>query len=193
MPANTRRSVLRVNPLDERALPSVSYDLQGSFLFVRSDAVVDENDVITITDDGTATGVTVTDNWGGGWSNPTGATVTHVFVTAEGGDDSVTYNLTGPLSVNRLVDVDLGAGADNYTANISGTSLGEWINLDLSAHGRGGKDSMVLNAQDVSTAANSILNVNFDGDAGKDTIAFNYSAGPSGEFGTVIFTKDQRR
>jgi hypothetical protein len=79
-----------------------------------------------------------------------------------------------------------------FTGNISGTSLGANVNLDISVRGDGGKDTMILNAQDVSTAAGSVLNVDFAGQAGKDTIAFNYSVGIGGEFGTVVFTKDQR-
>jgi hypothetical protein len=187
MSVKTRRFVPRVQPLDERALPSVSYDLQGTFLFVHGDDAANQ---ITINDDGTSTGVSVTSIDGNNWA--AGTVITHVFVDTQDGNDTVAYNLTGPLSVNRLVDVDLGNGADNYTAIISGTSLAEWVNLDLSAHGRGGKDTLTLNAQQVSTASGSVLNVSFDGDAGKDTIAFNYSVGPSGEFGTVVFTKDQK-
>src|SRR5207244_1221020 len=153
------------------------YDLQGSMLYVHGDAAANQ---ITISDDGTATGVSVTSNDGNNWSNTTLATITHVFVDTQDGNDTVVYNLKDangqptPLTVNRLVDVDLGNKNDSYTANISGTSLGQWVNLDLSGHGHGGKDSMILNAQGVSSAPGSVLNVGFSGDAGKDTIAFNY-------------------
>jgi hypothetical protein len=197
MSAKTRRFVPRLECFDERALPSVSYDLQGGVLFVHGDAAANQ---ITISDNGSATGVSVTSNDGTSWSNPTGATITSVFVDSQGGDDTVVYNLnvkdatTGqpaPMTVNRLVDVDLGVGNDSYTANISGQSLAAYVNLDLSGHGHGGKDTMILNAQNVSTAPGSVLNVDFSGDAGKDTMAFNYSAGIDAS-GMVVFTKDQK-
>jgi len=190
MSAKTRRFVPRLECFDERALPSVSYDLQGSVLFVHGDAAANQ---ITISDDGSATGVRVASTDGTSWSNPTLAAVTSVFVDAQGGDDAVVYNLTGGLlSVNRLVDVDLGNGNDSYMANIGGTTLAPYVNLDLSGHGHGGKDSMILNAQGVSGKEGTVLNVGFSGDAGKDVIAFNYSAGLDGTIGTVLFTKDQK-
>ena len=188
MPAKTRRFAPRLECLDARDLPSVSYDLQGTLLFVHGD--VTAADTITITDNGTATGVSVTGGGGHDWA--AGAVISHVFVDTQGGADTVTYNLTAPLSVNRLVDVSLGAGNDVYVANISNTTLAPFVNLDLSVKADGGKDSMTLNAQNVSTTTGSILNVDFAGQAGKDTMAFNYSIGVSGEFGQVIFTKDQK-
>jgi hypothetical protein len=189
MPIKSNRFVPRLQALDDRALPSVSYDLQGTFLFVHGDAAANQ---ITISDDGTATGVSVTSDDGNNWSNPTGATITHVFVDTQDGDDVVTYNLTGPLGVNRLVDVDLGLGADSFTANISGTSLAQLVNLDISARGgdRGGRDLLVLNAEGVSTDVGSVLNVNLDGAGGKDSIVLDYTAGI--ELGTVTLTKDQK-
>src|SRR5215212_795196 len=146
MSAKTRRFVPRLECFDERALPSVSYDLQGTVLFVHGDAAANQ---ITINDDGTATGVGVTSTDGNNWAP--GTAISSVFVDAQGGDDTVVYNLTGGLlAVNRLVDVDLGAGNDSYTANVGGATLAPWVNLDLSGHGHGGKDAMVLNAQGVS-------------------------------------------
>jgi len=190
MSAKARRFVPRLECFDARDLPSVSYDLQGTVLFVHGDALA--ADQLAIHDDGTATGVSVTSGDGNNWSNPTAATITHVLVDTQGGDDMVAYDLSAPLSVNRLVDVSLGAGNDTYTATISGTSLAPLVNLDLSVRGDGGRDSMTLNAQSVSTASGSILNVDFKGEAGKDLIKFNYSVGISGELGTVVFTKDQK-
>ena len=174
-------------------LPSVSYVLSGT-AFVHGDAAAN---TITINDDGSATGVSVTSADGNNWA--AGTAISSVFVDAQGGDDTVVYNLSvpdvngqhAPMTVNRLVDVDLGVGNDAYTANIAGQSLAPFVNLDLSGHGHGGKDSMILNAQNVSTASGSVLNVDFSGDAGKDVIQFNYSAGIDAS-GMVVFTKDQK-
>jgi hypothetical protein len=189
MSAKTRRFVPRLECFDERALPSVSYVLSGATLFVHGDAAANQ---ITISDDGTATGVSVTSTDGNNWA--AGTAISSVFVDSQGGDDKVVYNLTGGLlSFNRLVDVDLGLGNDSYTANVGGTTLGDRVNLDLSGHGHGGKDSMILNAQGMSGGQDTVLNVAFSGDAGKDTIAFNYSVAVDGTaIGTVVFTKDQK-
>ena len=188
MSAKTRRFVPRLECFDERALPSVSYVLSGATLFVHGDAAAN---TITINDNGSATGVSVTSSDGNNWSNLNGVTITHVFVDTQDGDDTVTYNLTGTLAVNRLVDASLGLGADTFTANIAGTSLATLVNLDISANGgdRGGRDTLVLNAQGVSTDPNSILNVNFAGAGGKDNIILDYTAGV--ELGSVLLTKDQ--
>jgi len=189
MATQSRRFIPRLQPLDERALPSVSYDLQGTFLFVTGDAGANS---ITITDNGTETGITV-DGVGelGDVATFVATTpITHIFVQGLEGDDTVVYNLTGPLGFNRLIDGDLGRGADSFTANLTNQSIGAGVNLDISAAGGMGGDTMVLNAQNVSTDTGAILNVGFSGEAGRDTIVFDYTAGI--ELGQVILTKDQK-
>jgi hypothetical protein len=199
MSAKIRRFVPRLECFDERAMPSVTYayDPSTQILTVTGDAVAADN--LTINDDGTAAGITVTSGDGHNWPNvtETGGIVTQVFVKTQGGNDIVNYNLNAPLTVLRVVDVDLGLGADKYTANISGQSLValpavQPANLDLSAHGGGGGDTMILNAMGFSTAAGTVLNVDFSGDAGKDVIQFNYSIGLDGQNGIVSFKKDQK-
>src|SRR5438270_10361203 len=88
MPMRSHRFVPRLQALDERALPSVSYDLQGTFLFVTGDAGAN---AITITDSGTDSGVTVV---GDGLTYVATTPITHVFVDTQDGDDTVVYNLT---------------------------------------------------------------------------------------------------
>jgi hypothetical protein len=189
MATQSRRFIPRLQALDDRSLPSVSYDLQGTFLFVTGD--IGDN-TVTINDTGTDIGIEVIGVGELGDVTTFTATtpITHIFVSTLEGDDTVVYNLTQPLSVFRLVDADLARGADSFTANISGTSLATLVNLDISAAGGMGADTMVLNAQNVSTAEQSVLNVNFDGDAGHDSITFDYTAGV--ELGTVSLTKDQK-
>jgi hypothetical protein len=201
MSAKIRRFVPRLECFDERAMPSVTYAYDPNLqqLTITGDAVAGDN--LTINDDGTAAGITVTSGDGHNWPNATetGGIVAQVFVKTQGGNDIVNYNLNAPLTVFRLVDVDLGLGADKYTANISNMSLAaptppntQPVNLDLSAHGGGGGDSMILNATNFSTASGSVLNVDFSGDAGKDVIQFNYSIGLDGQNGIVSFKKDQK-
>ena len=187
MATQSRRFVPRLEALNDRVVPAVSFDLQGTFLFVTGDTGAN---TITITDSGTATGVGVV-----GDDVPYVATspITHVFVDTLDGDDTVVYNLTGPLAVNRLVDAQLGLGVDSFTVNLTGQSLAALVNLDITAYGgdRGGRDTMVLNAQRVSTNEDSILNVFFEGAGGKDTIVLDYSPGAVA-LGRVILEKDQR-
>jgi hypothetical protein len=185
MASKSRRFVPRLQALDDRVVPAVSFELQDTYLFVTGDTGAN---TITITDTGTDTGLTIV---GDGVTYQPPTTVTHIFVRADEGDDTVVYDLVAPLTVFRLVDVQLGRGADTYTANIGGQSLAPWVNLQMTAAGQGGGDTMVLNAHDVSTDANSILNVFFDGDGGKDVITLDYTAG-SLALGQVILQKDQK-
>ena len=186
MATNTRRFIPRLQPLDERALPSVTYLLQGSLLFVTGDA---NANVITITDSGTATGVKVT---GDGAAYEATTPITHVFVDTGDGDDTVVYNLSTSLLANRLVDARLGRGRDSFTANITGQSLATGVNLDISVYGAGGADALVLNAQGLNTNVGSILNVYFNGGAGKDKVTFYYSPGAVCD-GSILLDKDQRQ
>ena len=185
MAPRSRRFAPRLEGLDDRSLPSVSYALSGTFRFVTGD---DGNNVVTIRDTGTESGIEVI---GDGVPYTATSPITHVFVDTGVGNDTVEYDLTTSLTTNRLIDVRLGRGADVFTANIAGQTVGEWVSLAISAYGGGGGDTMALNAQGVSTNPNSILNVFFSGDAGKDKITFDYSANV--ELGSIFLKKDQRR
>lgn len=186
MSFTSRRFVPRLEALDGRWLPAVTYDLVGSTLLVHGDAGANS---ITITDDGTATGVQVN---GDGSVFPTGTEISAIAVDTLGGDDTVVYDLTGTLSVTRLVSVDLGRGADTFTADLHGNTVtGTATNMGISAFGDGGGDTLVLNAVGATVDAGATLNVDFHGQAGKDTITFNYDAGFL-DLGNVILTKDQR-
>jgi hypothetical protein len=103
----------------------------------------------------------------------------------------VSYNLLGTLVASRNIVLELGRGADTFTANLTGRTLAAGANLDISAYGRGGADTLLLNAQGVSTAAGSILNVYFAGGAGKDRISLDYTPGDMAA-GLVFLEKDQR-
>ena len=189
MRTKLRRFVPRLVALDERTLPAVTFSFDPfipTMLHVTGDAGANQ---ITITDTGTAAGITIV---GDGETFVAPTSITHIMVDVLDGNDTVTYNLTAPLTVFRLVDAQLGKGNDLFTANISGQSLlTADAELQMSANGDGGHDTMILNAQSVSTDVGSVLNVFFDGDAGKDTITFDYAAVT--EKGGVYLNKDQRR
>jgi hypothetical protein len=192
MSFKSRRFIPRLVALDDRALPSVVFAVTGSTLQITGDGGADK---IVITDDGTAAGITVVVNDGQPWTPP--GEVSAVVVSAGGGNDTVEYDLTGPLTTTRLVTVDLGKGADTFTVNLSGqpingtTANGTPINLGIGATGGGGGDTMVLNATGTTVAPEARLSVDFSGEAGHDTLAFNYDPGLL-DLGNVTLTKDQK-
>jgi hypothetical protein len=171
-----RRFVPRLQAFDERCLPSVSAVIvpgTTGVLQITGDA---NANTITITDDGTANGVTVV---GDGQTFTFANTITAIIVDAGAGDDVVTYTLNSPVpqAWSRNIDVNLGTGNDTFTANMNGQELAPSVSLDISAYGQGGKDNLTLNAQNFNTDMNSILNVDFVGGAGKNSINFNYTPG----------------
>ena len=193
MSSNSRRFVPRLEALDDRSLPSVTYAVvgtdTGNTLIITGDA---EANTIVISDAGTDTGVIVN-----GDGNPYDATVENapisaIVVQTLGGDDTVLYELSGPLTVTRLVSVDLGRGADTFTVNLDGQTIsGASTNLGITATGDGGGDTLILNAVGATVSPEAGLSVGFKGQAGKDTITFDYSFGFL-DLGNVTLTKDQK-
>ena len=188
MSRKSNRFVPRLEAFDERTLPSVTVApaAPGStILMITGDAAAN---TITISDSGQTGGLIVV---GDGQTFQVTDPVTAIVVDTGDGSDSVTYNLTGTLSGLRSIDVELGRGNDVFTANLAGQALSAGANLDISAYGRAGADTLVLNAQGVNTDVNSILNVYFAGGAGKDKITLDYTNGGL-DLGTVILQKDQK-
>jgi hypothetical protein len=186
MPSNSRRFVPRLEPLDDRSLPSVSYSVLVTTLFVTGDAGAN---TIVISDAGTDSGIIVN-----GDGDPFVATtpISAIVVQTLGGDDTVIYDLSGPLTTTRLVSVDLGRGYDTFTANLNGQTVsGASTNLGITVDGRWGGDAMVLNAIGATVSPEARLSVDFHGEAGKDTIVFDYSFGFL-DLGNVTLTKDQK-
>lgn len=192
MSFQSHRFIPRLVALDDRSLPSVSCQLIGETLTVTGDAAADK---IVITDDGTAAGVTVTVNDGVPWT--VSGAVSAIVLNAGGGNDTVEYDLTGPLTTTRLVTVDLGKGADTFTVNLNGQTIngtsadGTPINLGIGATGGGGGDTMVLNANGATVAPEARLSVDFSGDSGHDSITFNIDQGFD-LLPNVTLTKDQK-
>jgi hypothetical protein len=189
MSAQSRRFVPRLEVLADRSLPSVTA------------AIVPGTTILQITGDEFDNAVTISDGGDQGVITVAGgelpqsfdaALVDSILVQTFDGDDTVTYNLTGPLSTTRLVTVDLGRGYDTFTANLDNQTIsGAGTNLGISVEGGRGGDTMVLNAAGVTVAPGARLSVDFHGEAGKDFITFNHSWGlaiPA----NVTLTKDQK-
>jgi hypothetical protein len=189
MSSNGRRFVPRLEALDDRSLPSVTYTVVGSTLCITGDAGAN---TIIISDAGTETGVIVN-----GDGNPFDATQTNtpisaIVVKTLGGDDTVIYDLSGPLTTTRLVSVDLGRGADSFTVNLNGQTIsGSSTNLGITATGDGGGDTLDLNAIGATVSPEAHLSVDFHGQAGKDAITFDYGFGFL-DVGNVTLTKDRK-
>ena len=186
MSAKFRRFVPRLEVLDDRSLPSVTYQVVDTTLIVTGDAGANS---IIISDAGTDSGVIVN---GDGSSFQATTPISAVVVQTLGGDDTVVYELTGPLTTTRLVSVDLGRGADTFTVNLNGQTVsGASTNLGITAAGDGGGDTLTLNAVGATVSPEARLSVDFHGQAGKDAIVFDYSFGFL-DAGNVTLTKDQK-
>src|SRR5262249_51671841 len=163
-----RRFVPRLEVFDERVLPSVTtqYTATDGVLVVKGAAV---NDVIAITDTGKgdAGAVTVFDHGVAVFTSP--GPVTQIMVLTYGGNDAVDYRLTGDLTTKRTVTADLGLGNDSFTANLDGQTLA--ASLRIQALGRAGRDTLTLNANNVTVGA-TWLSVDLRGGMGSDVVKF---------------------
>lgn len=197
MSAKSRRFIPRLDILDDRCVPAVLVELQGTVLTITGDA---GDNSITITDTGKEAvyqdpgerfgGITVVAD---GETFLIDTEVTAILVNTFAGADSVVYDLTDFLAVTRLIDVQLGKGADTFTANLTGQVIdGESTNVAINAYGQGGGDTLVLNAEGVTVNPGARLDVYFEGAAGRDAITFNHSWVPTLP-DNVTLKKDQRR
>ncbi|HKB03145.1 MAG TPA: hypothetical protein VKD90_13045 [Gemmataceae bacterium] len=184
-----RRFVPRLETFDERVLPSVTthYTAADGVLVVKGDATAD---VIAITDTGKgdAGAVTVFDHGVAVFTSP--GLVTQIMVVTYGGADVLDYRLTGDLTTTRAVTADLGAGNDSFTANLDGQTLA--ANLRIQALGRAGKDTLTLNANNVTVGAGTWLTVNLRGGMGSDAVKFNYTPNLVDPTAVVSLTADQK-
>ena len=126
-------------------------------------------DVIHIADNGTGNPGNVTVTLGDGTKYTSHAAVEVVAVSGKGGDDQVSYDLTGPLVASRSVLVNLGAGNDQFTGNIAG-DIDNTDGLNLQVVGGAGNDNLSIN-QTGKTVEGTFIPY-LEGDAGNDTLSF---------------------
>jgi Ca2+-binding RTX toxin-like protein len=167
---------LRLEPLEGRRLLAASASQVG-IKEVATSGVVDlvitgtnKADVIGISDNGTGAAGNITVSLGGGRTYVSQSAITVIQVKGQGGDDQVSYDLNGDLTAARTVLVDLGAGNDQFTANLNG-AVANPTGLDLEAYGDAGNDQMTINQSGASQAGNVIAYL--DGGAGNDTLTYN--------------------
>jgi hypothetical protein len=127
-------------------------------------------DVINIVDNGSNAVGNVTVRFGDGSTYTSQGPVAQVQVLGNGGNDRVSYTLAGNLVAARTVLADLGAGNDQFTAQVNG-AVANAGGLDLEAYGDGGADNLAVDQ------AGPILAGTFfpylEGDSGNDTLAYN--------------------
>lgn len=158
------RSILRLEALDNRTLPSITVVETDGVMTVRGDQRANEV-VITDTGTGDAGAVTVVVD---GETFTSTAAVTTLRVYTNSGADNVEYNLSGDLAVNREVKIYLGNQHDTFTGNVTGNVL-ENVEFDLLVNGGNGHDTLGL-VWTGAVAAGAVVDVEVLGGNGKDTL-----------------------
>ena len=168
----SRNFILRLERLDDRALPSVSVVETGGTLVVHGDQ---SDNTIVISDDGTSdAGNVVVQVFDDDQTYTSNGAITKIRIVGRGGDDTVEYDLNGNLSNSRTVVADLGKGDDVFNANVNYLQLNDGASLTIRALGGNGKDQLSVNANcDVMEGAS--LSVVLKGGNGKDSILENFT------------------
>lgn len=176
--SRSMRFVPRLEALNDRALPSVTATEVGGVLTITGDQranTIEVNDTggsgtdaVTVTVDGQALELNLSDP------------VTKIVVKAGGGQDDVSYNLTGDFAdgTDRTVEVWLGNQNDTFTADLGG-SIGADSDVTLKVWGENGQDSLDVTGAGTTDAPYSVdghLTVELRGGNGKDSITFDYTA-----------------
>jgi len=171
---------LRLEPLHDRIVPSVSVVQTGGTLTINGDQ---HANTVDIKDDGTPSGLTVSVD---GTDYPVTGDVTMVVVKTRGGADTVSYDLTGDyVGTTRTVEVLLGNGDDTFTADL-GHGIDAASILALQVNGGNGKDNLSVTGTGGGPVA-GMLSVQLLGGNGMDSISFSYQAEVDG---SLMLTAD---
>jgi hypothetical protein len=159
------KALLRLCPLADRSLPSVTIVEAGGVLTVRGDQWAN---TIVVTDDGTAGPGAVTVQADGA-SYTSQAAVTRIRVVGWNGADAVEYHLTGDLTTDRRVGVCLGNQDDSFAADLGG-NVGAGAHLDLWIYGGNGEDTLTVGGLGGGVAADGRLRAHLYGGNGRDVV-----------------------
>jgi hypothetical protein len=159
------KAILRLQPLADRDLPSVTVLEAGGVLTVRGDQWAN---AVVITDDGTdaAGAVTVEVD---GQTYTSQAAVARIRVCGWNGADSVEYRLTGDLATTRRVVAYLGNQDDTFHADLTGNVLAGGI-LSFWVCGGNGEDSLSVGGTGGGVADGARMDVRLFGGNGKDVV-----------------------
>jgi hypothetical protein len=166
-----------VEALEDRWVPSVTFDFSGRTLIINGSPHARNNIVINDTGDtgGAAIQVLSDGSVAGTFS---GATFTTITVNGGSKTDKVTYNVTGGTqSTTRVVQAFLNGGNDDFTANLNASSVvGDGVVQGLVVFGGDGKDTLKVNANNGAFyGAGTAILANLQGGADKDDVSFNFS------------------
>lgn len=155
-------SALRLEDLEAREVPATHVSVVGHTLLVVGD---NKADVVQIKDNGQGT-FTVD----AGATHITAKAIHHVEIRTGGGDDKVSYTLTGALKTSEHIDAFLGPGADTGTFDFkAGVAADGHLNLNL--HGGAGADKLKVDVGGVAKGGSAAFDVH--GGAGKDAVYFH--------------------
>jgi hypothetical protein len=161
---------------------------------------------VTIDDNGTASPGNVTVTMPDGTIYASKAGIGVIEFQGGAGSDDVTFNLTGALTSDQSVLINLGNGTNQFVGNIAG-AIDTPGGLDLEVYGGSGNDTMAVNqtgateagafvpflsggggkntmsyAGTGSVAANSSVSPEIQGGSGTDNINLNYNGVDDGNY-----------
>src|SRR5260370_3087351 len=150
----TARFVPQLEALEDRNCPSF-IGVRGNTLLIIGDPTAD---TVSITDSGNGTITGTIDG-----QSATGTTINHVVVHTRGGDDTLTYTLTNPLTSPLHLQIDMGAGNDTATLDFSPGITDTRLKVDFT----GGKGDDTLTSKFGTITAST---VNFRSDLGEGDV-----------------------
>jgi len=155
-------TALRLEDLEAREVPATHVSVVGHTLLVVGD---DKADAVQIKDNGQGT-LTVD----AGARHLTAKGIHHVAILTGGGNDTVSYALTGALKTGVDIDAFLGNGADTGTFDFkAGVADGGRLHLNL--HGGAGADHLKVDVGNVAKGGSAAFDVH--GGPGKDAVYFH--------------------
>jgi hypothetical protein len=180
----------QLESLDGRFVPAIigiSQNITTGLAVVTADS---GNDAINITDRGIG-GLTVSGT-GLAQAQTLDGRINRIVVNTGGGNDAVTYNITGTQRRSIRVEANLGAGNDRFTANQNGFDVRNSAAEVIRVTGGSGADRITVNAAGtaanrVNVAAGSSLQLHLVGGTdldlfdGADVIAVDYQGVLSGD------------
>ena len=175
------KAILRLQPLADRDLPSVTILEADGVLTVRGDQWAN---TVVITDDGTdAAGAVKVEVDGQTYTST--EPVERIRVCGWSGADSVEYNLTGDLSTFRRVVAYLGNQDDTFHANLTGNVL---AGGDLSFYvcGGNGEDNLSVGGTGGGVADGGSLKVRLMGGNAQDVVGVDLTGLWAGDVDVVL-------
>src|SRR5262245_50519319 len=153
----------RFEVLEDRCCPAVSIAVLGGAMFVLGDSSAN---TVAISDQGNGT-VTASISGASNSASRTASNINSIVVLTREGADSVSYQLTNPLTTARALLFDLGQGNDTATVDATaGVSRSALVVGVL-----GGDDSDDIHASIGAVAAGAYAALTLDGGGGDDTVA----------------------